>query len=80
MVSFCNNEAAWELVEAIQDPVTRGLVKQAYEIAYFLDAKPSAEFDLLYFVQVMKLFLRDRQQLSRALLGDYGENITGLGE
>ena len=78
--NFINHERASEFVNRVQDPVIRGLLKYSYQMILLVNATPQEKFDLLYFCQVMELFLRDRDGLSRALHGDYGEDKTGIGE
>ena len=42
-------------------------------------AGSDGDFDLLYFARIMEEFLRDRERLARALMGDFGEDKAGWG-
>ena len=76
---FINHQRASDFLRGIKDPIVGGLVKHAYEITLIIDATPQGQFDIDYFFRIMEMFLRDREILSRALLGEYGEDKTGLG-
>ena len=77
---FINHDRASQYHRNVQDPVIRGLLGRAYTMILLLDASPEAPFVLLYFCQVMELFLRDREGLAKALNGYYSaDESTGGG-
>ncbi len=79
MGKFINHEPASAFLSSIGDPVVQSLVRSAYQTLCMSEAVADGEFDLLYFFRVMEEFLRDREGLARALMGDFGEDRTGWG-
>ena len=77
MGKLINHEPASVFLNSIQDPIVQSLVRYAYQTLCMSDAKVEGEFDLLYFFTIMEQFLRDRETLAKALVGDFGEDKTG---
>jgi len=80
MGRFINHEPAQAFLDGIEDPIVQSLVRYGYQTLCVSDAVVDGDFDLFFFSQVMEEFLRDRERLSKALMGDFGENKTGWGE
>jgi hypothetical protein len=74
-----NHERASVFLNSIEDPIVQSLVRSAYQTLCMSDAVVDGEFDLLYFFRIMEEFLRDREDLARALRGNFGEDRTGWG-
>jgi hypothetical protein len=74
-----NHEAASEFLNSIDDPIVKSLVRYSYQTICLSDAAPKGEFDLLYFSRIMEEFLRDREELTKALRGEFAEDKTGWG-
>jgi len=80
MGKFINHEAASAFLNSIDDPIVQSLVRFAYQTTLMTDAVVEGEFDLLYFLRIMEEFLRDRERLAKALMGDFTEeDKTGWG-
>jgi len=69
-----NHKAACEFADNIKDPIVRNLLTYAYQMLFLTDAKTDSDFDVLYYFQIMELFLRDREKLCKWLQGDYPED------
>ena len=79
MGKFINHEAASDYLNQIDDSIVRGLIRSSYDTILMSTASVDGEFDLLYFFRIMEEFLRNRERLAKALLGEL-ENKTGWGE
>jgi hypothetical protein len=79
MGKFINHEPASAFLNSIEDPIVQGLVRYAYQTLCLSDAVVEGDFDLLYFARIMEEYLRDRERLAKALLGDFGEDKTDWG-
>ena len=75
-----NHEAAHIFLQTVRDPIVKTLINNAYQTMCISEAAPEGEFDLLYFYRILEGFMRDREDLARALMGNFGENPTGWGE
>jgi hypothetical protein len=80
MGKFINHEAASDFMNRIEDPLLQNMVRYAYQTLCMSDAVVEGEFDLFFFFRIMEEFLRDREAVAKALMGDFGENKTGWGE
>ncbi|MBV9121771.1 MAG: hypothetical protein JO112_00245 [Planctomycetes bacterium] len=68
-------EEAQDFLDQLSDPITRNLVNMAYVLAVqkcCLEKSdfPQGEFDMLYFVKVLKDFFSEHQVLERTLAGE----------
>ena len=69
----CNE--AKELIDHIDDPVTKNLLNMAFVHvvkSHFMDKResPQRDFDMMYFATVLKPFFSEHQVLSRTLAGE----------
>lgn len=73
--TFLRQEDAFLLLEGIQDKKTRGLTAGVTSILFhkaLAGSKPSGDFDLLYFTEILVEFFANRQDLiARVLDGTY---------
>lgn len=70
---FIRSDEAGKLIESIKDPVTGILVNNAqYHIYRRLAEKrlPVGEFDLLFYMEVMKEMFSEHELLKRMLAGE----------
>lgn len=79
MGKHINHEAASAFLNRIDDPIVKSLVRYSYQTLCLSHAVPDGEFDLLYFFRIMEEFLRDSEELAKALKGEFGEDKTGWG-
>ncbi len=67
-------QEAIELLNSIKDPVTQGLAHRAhyFVLKRFAEQKslPVADFDMLFFVQVLQQFCQEHDILKRLLAGE----------
>jgi hypothetical protein len=74
MGKFINHEPASAFLHSIDNPIVQTLVRSSYTTILMSDAVVDGEFDLLYFFRIMEEFLRDREKLAKALMGDFGDD------
>jgi hypothetical protein len=76
---FINHEAASSFLDGIQDPIVQSLVRAAYQTHLLSEAEVEGEFDLLYFIRIMEEFLRNREKVSKTLMGDFSDETSAWG-
>lgn len=75
MGQLTNHHEAKKYLDQIEDPIVRALIEHAYS-QIFLESLPApqGDFDVLFMYRILEAFLRDREQLSRALTGEAGQH------
>lgn len=77
MPKWINHKEGVEFLNNISDPAIRGLIEHAYLQIYVNNLSPSCDFDVLFFFQIMEAFLRDKERLANALLGNIDPELRG---
>jgi hypothetical protein len=68
------HDAANELISSIEDPITQRLMNNAmfhFLRTYYQEKRyPAADFDMLYFVQLLRDIFEEHEVLQRILAGE----------
>lgn len=78
MGKLINYDKAMEYLDRIPDPVVQSLVQYAYGQIFMEDLLKDLEgdFDLLFFFKALEALLRDRERLTKALLGEVQDTFA----
>lgn len=79
MGELINYDSASKFLNSIQDPIVQSLIRSSYQMICMSSEPFEGELDLRFFFHIMEEFLRNREALAKALMGDFGEDKTGWG-